>query len=167
MFLARSKCNRRLASSLFRRNSLLVFVDHDNMALSNGTLLTITVALKIGGSINHLVVGSCVDKAIATEASKIKGVSKVLVIDDENLDHLLPEDFSKLFVKVCSNYTHVLAPSTNAFKSIIPRIAALCDSSPITDDSEVVDNEHFLRPMYAGSAIAKVKMTDKIKVSGV
>ena len=149
--------------STFRNNSTLIFVDHDNKSILNTTLSTVTAAAKIGGTLTALVTGRNL-KDISTQAAKMKGVSKVIVIDQENLEHSLPENVSTMLSKLCSNFTHVLAPSTNNFKYILPRLAALCDCNPLTDVSSVVDADHFLRPMYAGNAIAKVKMTDKVKV---
>ena len=140
-----------------------MFVDHDNKGILSTTLSTLTAASKLGGPVNALILGRNINKTISEQTSKIKGISKVIVIDDEKLDHLLPENVSVMISKLCANYTHVLAPSTNTFKNIIPRLAALNDSSPLTDVSSIEDSEHFLRPMYAGNAIAKVKMTDKIK----
>lgn len=153
----------RGALSTFRHNSILVFVDHDTKSIFNTTLSTVTAASKVGGTMTAIITGHNI-KDISTRAAKMKGISKVLYIDHEKLEHSLPEDISIMVSKLCSNFTHVLAPSTNNFKNILPRLAALCDCNPLTDVSSVVDNEHFLRPMYAGNAIAKVKMTDKIKV---
>jgi electron transfer flavoprotein alpha subunit len=111
-----------------------------------------------------LLVGKDV-KAASIHASKIEDVSKVLILEDDKYLHLLAEDFSNLLSNVSKNFTHVLAPSTNNGKNFIPRTAALLDSSPLSEVLLVVDSETFKRPMYAGNAIATVKMTNSIKVS--
>ncbi len=111
-----------------------------------------------------LVIGKNVD-SVAKHASTIKGVSKVLVLDNDVFANLIAENQASAVTQVAKNYSHILAPSTGNGKNYIPRAAALLNSSPLSDILSVVDQDTFKRPMYAGNAIATVKMTDANKVN--
>lgn len=153
-----------LAMSSLRAASSLVIAEHDGSAVSGGTLSTITAASKIGGDVSVLVAGKGA-KTAAEYAATVTGVSKVLVAESEALADGLAENMAEL-VKVAASsgsYTHILAASSNHGKNFIPRAAAQLDSSPLMDVLEVVDDSTFKRPMYAGNAIATVKMSDAIK----
>lgn len=110
-----------------------------------------------------LVVGKSVSEA-ANHAAKVKNVSKVFVVDNEAFANSLAEDISKVVQEMAPKYTHILAPSSNSTKNFIPRAAALLDASPLTDVISVVDESTFKRPVYAGNAIATVKMSNPHKV---
>lgn len=150
-------------------SSCLVIAEHDGAFISPGTLATVTAAskLEVGGAVDLLVLGcDCGD--VSAKAAAIVGINKVLVMDNELFAHRNAEDFSKAVVALLREtepcaYSHVLAASSNHGKNFLPRAAALLDASPLTDVLKVIDSETFQRPMYAGSAIATVKMSDKVK----
>ena len=110
-----------------------------------------------------MVVGKGVD-AVAKSAAAVDNVTKVLVVDNEALEHSLAEDMSNVLVQVAKNYTHILAPSSNFGKNFMPRAAAVMDCSPLTDIISVVNETTFKRPMYAGNAISTVEMSNAVKV---
>jgi electron transfer flavoprotein alpha subunit len=110
-----------------------------------------------------LVIGKNVSDA-AAHAAKVKNVSKVLVVDHDAFANSLAEDVSKVVQEIAPKYSHILAPSSNSTKNFIPRAAALLDASPLTDVVSVVDDSTFKRPVYAGNAIATVKMSNAHKV---
>jgi len=142
---------------------ILVIAEHDNAALKPAVLNTVAAALKIGGDIEILVAGSqCVPAAQA--AAKIGGVKKVLVADGGHLAHSLAENLATLIVSIARNYTHVLAPATSFGKNVLPRVAALLDVAQISDIIKVESPDTFVRPIYAGNALATVQSTDAIKV---
>jgi electron transfer flavoprotein alpha subunit len=89
----------------------------------------------------------------------------VLTVNDDALEHPLAEAMSSVVEQVAKKYTHVLTPSTNHGKSFLPRAAAVLNSSPLMDVLAVIDESTFKRPMYAGNAIATVKMSNETKVS--
>lgn len=157
--------SRRLANTQALNASTLVIAEHANGTIAATTLSTVKAAQAIGGNVTVLVYGNGVGD-VAKKAAAIGGVSKVLVADKPHLGNAVAEDVSKLAHGLTSGnaYTHVLAASTNTGKNYIPRVAALLDVSPLSDVSAVVDENTFKRPMYAGNAIATVKMTDKVKV---
>ena len=152
---------------MIRSASSLVIAEHNGKVLSPGTFATVTAAAKIGADVDLLVMGVGCDE-VAKNAAATMGVKKVLVLDSENYSRRNAEDMSKAVVAVLhhkdhATYTHVLAASNNNGKNYLPRAAALVGSSPLTDVLKVIDAETFQRPMYAGNAIATVKMADKIK----
>lgn len=142
---------------------VLVVAEHDNTELKSGTLNTVTAAQKIGGEIDLLVAGYECD-AVAEAAAQVAGVSRVLVADAPALTHQLAENIAPLLVDLANGYSHVLAPATTFGKNIMPRAAALLDVSQISDISDIVSADTFVRPIYAGNAIATVQSTDHIKV---
>lgn len=154
----------RRTISANRSVSSLVIAEHNGTNLLPGTLSAVKAALDIGGSVNLLVAGHNVS-AVAAKAAGVKGVSKVLTLDNKAFANPVAEDLAKATLSIVKNYTHVLAPSSNVGKNFIPRLAAVLDSSPLTDISAVVSADTFKKPTYAGSAISTFKMSDPIKVS--
>ena len=146
--------------------SVLVVADHDNAALKSATLNTVTAAVAIGGDVHVLVAGH--NAAAATQAAaKVAGVAKVLHVDDEAYGHGLAENVAALVVKLAEGYSHVLAPATSFGKNFLPRVAALLDVAQISEISAVVSADTFVRPIYAGNALATVQSADRIKVISV
>jgi len=143
--------------------TLLVLAEHDGKSLKPATLNALAAAHAVGGDVHLLVAGK--DCGAAAEgAAKLQGVAKVLLADDAAYDHMLAEDVAALLVKLAPAYSHVLAPATTNGKNIMPRVAALLDVAPISDISGVVSPDTFVRPIYAGNALATVQSKDKIKV---
>ena len=146
--------------------SILVIAEHDNAALYPGTLNTITAAARIGGDIHVLVAGSGIGEIAS--ACACAGVSKVLAADDEVYTHASTEDLAGLIVANLGEnrdaYTHILAPASTFGKALIPYVAGLCDMQSLSDISEVVSADTFVRPIYAGNAMATVKSSDPVKM---
>lgn len=141
----------------------LVIAEHDNASIKSATRNTITAAAELGAEITLLVVGSdC--QAAANEAASIAGVAKVLVADAAVYAHQLPEAVAPLIAQVASNFTHILAPATTTGKNLTPRVAALLDVAQISDIVTINSTDTFVRPIYAGSALATVQSGDAIKV---
>jgi len=143
--------------------SVLVIAEHDNASLRPSTLNTVAAAAKIGGDIAVLVAGSgCA--AAAKAAAAVAGVKKVLVADAAHYKEQLAENLAALVVGLAAGYTHILAPATSFGKNVAPRIAALLDVAQISDIVEVKGADTFVRPIYAGNALATVQSQDRIKV---
>lgn len=143
--------------------AILVYAEHDNKELKKATLNTVTAASKIGGDIVVLVAGlGC--EAVAEQAAKVAGVSKVLCASKAAFEHQLAENVAKLVVSLAGDYSHIVAPATTTGKNFLPRVAALLDVNMLTDVTAVIDAETFERPIYAGNAIATVKDTESKKV---
>lgn len=146
--------------------SILVIAEHDNKALNGATLNVVAAAQKIGGDITVLVAGSGA-QAVADQAAKVAGVSKVLLADDAAYANQLAENVAKLVASIGSGYSHILAASTTTGKNVLPRAAALLDVSMITDIIAVEGPKTFKRPIYAGNAIATVESGESIVVATV
>ena len=146
--------------------SILVIAEHDNKALNAATLNVVAAAQKIGGDITVLVAGSGA-QAVADQAAKVAGVSKVLLADDAAYANQLAENVAKLVAELGKGYSHILAASTTTGKNILPRAAALLDVSMITDIIAVDSANTFKRPIYAGNAIATVESSESVVVATV
>ena len=143
--------------------SNLILAEHDNSELKASTLSTVTAASQIGGDIHILVAGeNCA--AVADAAAQVAGVSKVLLVDAPSYAHHLAEPVADLIVSLAGDYSHILAPATTVGKNILPRVAALLDVAQISDISAVVSDDTFIRPIYAGNAMATVQSADAKKV---
>ncbi|RUO49257.1 electron transfer flavoprotein subunit alpha/FixB family protein [Pseudidiomarina donghaiensis] len=143
--------------------SILVIAEHDNASLNAATLKTLAAAKQIGGDIHVLVAGEgC--QAVADEAAKAEGVSKVLLADNAAYGHFLAENLGQLVADLAKDYGHVLAAATTTGKNFMPRVAALLDVAQISDIIAVESADTFKRPIYAGNAIATVQSEDAIKV---
>ena len=143
--------------------SILVYAEHDNIKLKPETNKVITAAQQMGQEIHLLVAGNDLDN-IVTSAATISGVSKVLIADKQEYAHQLPEAISSLITEIAKDYTHILAAATTTGKNFMPRVAALLDVSQISDIIGVEASDTFIRPIYAGNAIATVKSAEPVHV---
>ncbi|MGE3335123.1 MAG: electron transfer flavoprotein subunit alpha/FixB family protein [Rhodospirillaceae bacterium] len=141
----------------------LVLADHDNASLKASTLSAVTAAQQMGGDIHILVAGQGCG-AVAEAAAKVPGVAKVLVADAAQYANALAEPLAALIVSLAGAYSHLVAPATSAGKNVMPRVAALLDVAQISDISAVVSADTFVRPIYAGNALATVQSKDAKKV---
>jgi len=142
--------------------SVLVIAEHDNAELKPATLNTVAAAAQLG-DVDILVAGdNC--NAVADTAAKIAGVGKVLKADAPALKTGLAENIAPMIVELSSGYSHILAPATTNGKNIMPRVAALLDVAQISEITSVVSADTFVRPIYAGNALATVQSADSIKI---
>ncbi|MAE21349.1 MAG: electron transfer flavoprotein subunit alpha [Pseudomonas sp.] len=146
--------------------AILVIAEHDNATLKGATLNTITAAAKIGGDVEVLVAGAGCGAA-ADAAAKVAGVAKVLVADNAAYEYQLAENMGELVAELGKGYSHILAAATTTGKDFLPRAAALLDVNMISEVIGVEGEDTFVRPIYAGNAIATVKSSDSIKVMTV
>jgi electron transfer flavoprotein alpha subunit len=147
--------------------SVLVIAEHDNRVLKPATLPAVTAAQEIAqvaASDVHILVAGTGCHAVAEAASQIAGIAKVLLADDPAYDHGLAENWAPLIVKLAAQYSHVLMPATTSGKNLMPRVAALLDVMQISDISAVVSADTFVRPIYAGNALATVQSKDPVKI---
>jgi electron transfer flavoprotein alpha subunit len=143
--------------------SILLVAEHDNASLKPATRSALAAAAKLGGAVDVLVAGEGCG-AVAAAAAQLPGVARVLLADAPAYANRLAEPLAALVVAQAEGRTHVLAAATAAGKNFMPRVAALLDVAPISDIAGVVDAETFIRPIYAGNALATVKSLDAVKV---
>ncbi|TLU71528.1 FAD-binding protein [Lichenicoccus roseus] len=140
----------------------LVLLDHADGRITPAARSAVTAAAALG-EVHVLVTGAAIG-AVAEAATRIAGVAKVLRADAEIYDKALAEPLAALLVRLAPAYDHVLAAATATGKNVIPRAAALLDVQPISEIVAVVDAETFVRPIYAGNALATVRSTDARKL---
>ena len=143
--------------------SVLVIAEHANDEVRTATLNAVTAAREIDTDVDLLVAGSgCA--GVADECSSIQGVTRILLVDDSAYEHDLPENLSPLVQSLAERYSHVLAPASTFGKSLLPRVAARLDVQQISDISDIESADTFVRPIYAGNALATVQSTDSVKL---
>ena len=139
----------------------LVLLDHAGSAIKQPARSAVAAALQLGDV--HVLVAGHGARAAAVAAGQLPGVAKVLYADNEAFAHGLAEPLAALLVALAPSYTHVLVAATAAGKNVLPRAAALMDSQPISEVAGVIDADTFVRPIYAGNALATVRSSDAIK----
>jgi electron transfer flavoprotein alpha subunit len=143
--------------------AILLLAEHSNSALGGATAKALTAAKEIGSDVHVLVAGhNCA--AAAEAASKLAGVTKVLVADAPHLANGLAEEVAATVVSLAGSYDTIIAPATAAGKNVLPRVAALLDVMQISDITKVVAPDTFERPIYAGNAIQTVQSPEAKRV---
>jgi len=140
----------------------LVLLDHDASDIKQPARSAVAAALKLG-EVDVLVAGEHARKA-AEAAARLPGVARVILADGPGYAHGLAEPLAALLVALAPGYSHLLAASTAYGKNVMPRVAALLDCQPISDIAAVIDADTFVRPIYAGNALATVRSSDARKV---
>jgi electron transfer flavoprotein alpha subunit len=140
----------------------LLIAEFDASGLKDVTARALTAAAQLGAPVHVLIAGAGADAA-AQAAAKLSGVDKVLVAD-ASYEHRLAEPTAALIVGLAPGYDAILAPSTPAWKNVLPRIAALLDVMQISDIVKVISPDTFERPIYAGNAVQTVQSADAKKV---
>ena len=143
--------------------SILVIAEHNNEVLKTASLNAITAAAVIGGDIHVLVAGGACQE-VAEAAAAVGGVTRVILADHDAYAHQLAESVAPLVAELAPGYSHILAAATTTGKNLAPRVAALLDVAQISDIVEVRSEDTFVRPVYAGNALATVRSADEIKV---
>jgi electron transfer flavoprotein alpha subunit len=143
--------------------AILVVAGHDGKAVRANVANAVAAASQMGADIHVLVAGSNCGEAVKSAAA-IAGVAKVLQAEDAAYANWLAEDIAPLVVKLAPNYSHVVMAADSVGKNIAPRVAALLDVGQVSEAIKVVSPDTFVRPIYAGNAMATVQSADKIKV---
>ena len=143
--------------------SILVIAEHNNIEVKSSTLNTINAASKLGSEIEVLVLGSNIDN-ISKEISSYQYVSKVIFIDSEKFENAIAENIEPVILSLAEKYSHILAPATTFGKNVMPRVAVKLDVPQISDIINIESEDTFIRPIYAGNALATVKSKDTKKV---
>ena len=142
--------------------TVLVLAEHDNKELKGATLNAVTAALALGEV--HLLVAGHNAQGVVEAARRIKGVSTVLSADCEAYAHAMAEPVAKLIKDQAGDYSHIVAPATTFGKNVLPRAAALLDVAQVSDVIAIEAADTFVRPIYAGNALATVRAKDARKL---
>ena len=143
--------------------SILILAEHNNEEVKSSTLNTIGAASKISSDIELLVVGSNT-KGICKEISNYQNIKKVLSLNNTYYEHAIAEKIEPVIMSIADNYSHIFAPATTFGKNVMPRVAVKLDVAQISDVISVESEDTFIRPIYAGNALATVKSNDLKKV---
>ena len=143
--------------------SILVIAEHDNAQLGASTRNAVAAAAAIGGDVHVLVAGSGA-RAVADQAAQVASVNKVLLADGPALADGLAENLAAQVLAVAGAYDHILFAATASGKNVAPRVAAKLDVAQISDIVAVESADTFVRPIYAGNALATVQSADARKV---
>jgi len=143
--------------------SILLLAEHNNNNIQSSTLNSITAALAINDDLHVLLFGHQND-SVASELASIPLVKKVLQFDAPEFENQLAESIAPTIINIANQYSHLLAPATTFGKNIMPRVAAKLDISQVSDIIKVESEDTFIRPIYAGNALATIQSTDSIKI---
>ena len=142
--------------------SVLLIAEHNNKEVKPFTLNAITAASQIDKDLHVIVIGHKSDEVVKS-ISEVPIVKKVIHVDSEIYENYLAENFTSVIIKQAENYSHIVCSANTFGKNLMPRIAALLDTSQVSDIIKVISPDTFLRPIYAGNAFATVKSTDNKK----
>ena len=142
--------------------SVLLIAEHNNKEVKQFTFNAITAASQINDDLHVLVIGKNADP-VAKSISEVPNVKKVIHVDNDVYENYIAENYTPVILKLSENYSHIICSANTFGKNLMPRIAALLDTSQVSDIIKVISEDTFLRPIYAGNAFATVKSTDKKK----
>src|SRR5260370_3071509 len=143
--------------------AVLVVAAHDGYSVRSNVANAVRAGVQMDADVKVLVAGSNAGEA-AKSAAAIEGVAKVLQAEDAAYANWVAEDIAPLVVKLAPNYSHVVMAADSVGKNLAPRVAALLDVAQVSEAIKVVSPDTFVRPIYAGNAMATVQTADKIKV---
>ena len=134
--------------------SVLILVEHDNEQVKSSTFNTVTAARQVSDDLH----------ALAAAAAQIDGIQKVIKCDSDRYQYGLVENVAPVVESIATGYSHVFAPASTFGKNLMPRVAAMLDVQQVSDISEIVSEDTFVRPIYAGNALATVRSSDSVKL---
>lgn len=143
--------------------SILVIAEFDHQALKEATRSAVSAAQLLGSSVDVIVIGENVN-TIAAQAAKVTGVTRVLTLDSAVYKKPLAENFAPVIQSIAAQYSHVIAAATSFGKNLLPRVAALLDIDMVSEVTQIVDANTYVRPLYAGNLNATVKNNEAIQL---
>jgi len=144
--------------------SILIIAEHDNATLKSGTTHAVTAAGNLTDDVHVLVAGHRAGSAVEA-AAQLTGVTRVVVADAPYLAAATPENVAATALTLLPGvYTHVITAATSFGKNVTPRIAAKLDVAQISEVIVIEAPDTFVRPIYAGNALARVHSKDSVKV---
>jgi electron transfer flavoprotein alpha subunit len=148
--------------------NVLIFAEHQGGHFPKTTLTAIHAGLdlakKRGGSAIAVVTGDA-PEAPAAEIAKY-GVAKVIALAHPALKNYLADAHAQALAALAKKESaeFVIATATAMGKDLFPRLAARL-GAPMASEITAINDEHtFVRPMYAGNAMATVELEGPVKV---
>jgi electron transfer flavoprotein alpha subunit len=142
--------------------SVLLIAEHNNKELRPFTLNAVTAAAQIDQDVHALIIGNNSEEAQKALAA-LPLVKKVISVEAAHYENFTAENFAPVVIKLSENYSHIVSSANTFGKNLMPRIAAILDTSQISDITKVISSDTFVRPIYAGNAFATVKSNDSKK----
>lgn len=144
-------------------NKVLVIAEHHQNKLANEFLSTISAALQLTDAVDVILFAEEVE-SLSQAVAKVEGIQKVWTVSDPIFAHPIAENMQQPILALASDYTHILCSHSTFGKNLMPRIAAKLNVGQLSDVTEILSEDTFKRPIYAGNAFETVKTVDSIKM---
>jgi electron transfer flavoprotein alpha subunit len=147
---------------------VLVFAEHQQGKFPKSSLTALLagqeLAQKRGGKAIAVVAGDNPDQ-LAGELAKY-GCAKVIALAHPALKNYLADAYAQALAALVKSIgaEYVLATATALGKDLMPRVAARLGAAMASEIVAINDDGTFIRPMYAGNALATVEMEGPVKV---
>jgi electron transfer flavoprotein alpha subunit len=153
----------RASHNLF---STLAIIEPQEKAISSSSLRILNAAITHLPHPLHAFIASPHAPSLTPLLSCIKGIDHLITTSDSVFEKGLPEFIAPLIIQCHQQhrYSHIVAAHSSFGKNVLPRVAALLDVAPLSDVVKIVSKDTFLRPIYAGNALATIRSTDVVKV---
>ncbi|MGU5661180.1 electron transfer flavoprotein subunit alpha/FixB family protein [Aeromonas sanarellii] len=143
--------------------SVLVIAEHHQGRIADNLAQLVTAAGLLGGEVHLLLLGLGLTEA-GEQAAALTGVSRVLLAEHPMLAEELNDGVDKLLASVVKDYQHCLMAASSQGKDLLPRVAARLGVEMIAEVIGIEGPDTFLRPIYAGNAVARVASSAPVKV---
>jgi len=142
--------------------NVLTFCETSGSSLRSSALAALGVANQVaanqGGDVIALLVGKGVN---AAAADACKYAKKVVVVDNDALEHPMAETYAPVIAKIAGEHgaNVIVATATSLGKDVIPRAAVALGAGMASEISGVVSKTEFKRPVLAGNAYVTVSLS--------
>ncbi len=137
-------------------SKILILAEHNGNQINQSTAKVLTAAKQLNADAIDVVLFAA-DANLASQVASLNGINEIKFVKCENNHDQLAASIAPTVAELGKSYTHVLGPSTTFGKDVMPRVAALLEVNQLSDVMEIIDNNTFKRPIYAGNAIITVK----------
>ncbi|CAJ1763372.1 Electron transfer flavoprotein subunit alpha [Aeromonas salmonicida] len=143
--------------------SVLVIAEHHQCKLADNVAQLVTAAGQLGGEVHLLLLGQGLTEA-GEQGASLQGVDRVLLAEHPMLAEGLNDGVDPLLSDIARDYQHCLMAASTQGKDMLPRVAARLGMEMLSEVIGIESGDTFLRPIYAGNAIARVASSAPIKV---
>ncbi len=147
-------------------SKVLILAEHNGDSINQSTAKVLTAAKQLKTDSIDMVLFAP-NAEMAQELAQFEGVGNVQVVTCDKHHDQLAASIAPTIAELGKNYSHIWGPSTTFGKDVMPRVAALMEVNQISDIMEVIDNNTYKRPIYAGNAILTVTTDSNHQVATV